>query len=151
MFLGVHAGQADQFARQVETGDLFFAGVAQAEGLQGAGAYCINGIEGVTLAEQELAFFSGRPRLTISSSASMSSRFRKWQAERGQAAILAMGLVVSAQFDWLGHFLNPCGKTHISRKGNPREDIQASLGRDCPAGKAAGQTKTRGIRDTSVS
>ncbi|ALQ02489.1 hypothetical protein AK973_2040 [Pseudomonas brassicacearum] len=30
-----------------------------------------------------------------------------------------MGLVVGAQFDWLGHFLNPCGKSRIRRKGTP--------------------------------
>jgi hypothetical protein len=104
----------------VEAGDLFFAAVAQAEGLQRAGAYCINGIEGVTLAEQKLAFF--QRATTFNDFVQRIHVFqiqRKWQAERGQAAILAMGLVVSAQFDWLGHFLNPCGKTHIRRKGNP--------------------------------
>ncbi|CAN2982983.1 hypothetical protein METHPM2_890024 [Pseudomonas sp. PM2] len=38
-----------------------------------------------------------------------------------------MGLAVSAQFDWLGHFLNPCGKTHIRRKGNALGGTEASL------------------------
>jgi hypothetical protein len=104
----------------VETGELFFAAVAQAEGLQGAGAYCINGIEGVTLAEQELAFFSGRPRLTISSSASMSSRFSESGRHRGPGCNPCNGPGCERAVYWLGHFFNPCGKTHVRRKGNPR-------------------------------
>ena len=114
MLLGVHAGQADQFARQMEAGELLFAAVAQAEGLQGAGAYCVNGIESVALAEQELALF--QRAATFNDFVQRIHVFqiqRKWQAQGGQAAILAMGLVMSAQFYWLGHFFNPCGKnTH---------------------------------------
>jgi hypothetical protein len=38
-----------------------------------------------------------------------------------------VSLAVSAQFDWLGHFLNPCGKTHIRRKGNALGGSEASV------------------------
>nr|BFE90099.1 hypothetical protein GCM10020185_06350 [Pseudomonas brassicacearum subsp. brassicacearum] len=58
MGLGVHAGQAHQFAGQVEAGELFFAAIAQVEGLQGARAHRIDRIEGIALAKQEFTFFS---------------------------------------------------------------------------------------------
>ncbi|MNE32491.1 hypothetical protein D3C80_1261060 [compost metagenome] len=128
MALGVHAGQADQFARQVEAGDLLFAAVAQAEGFQGARAYCKDGIENVALAEQELAFFQWAATFDdVVQRIHVFQIQRKWQAKWCQAAILAMSLVMSAQFNWLGHFLDPCGKTHIRRKGNLRKDLEASL------------------------
>jgi hypothetical protein len=112
----------------METGELFFAAIAQAEGLQGAGAYCINGIERVALAKQEFAFFQRATTFDdIVQRIHVFQIQRKWQAERGQAAILTMGLVMSAQLYWLGHFFNPCGKTRIRRKGTPREDIRTSL------------------------
>ena len=126
--LGVHARQPDQLAGQVETGDLFFAAIAQAEGFQRARTYCINGLKLVALAKQELTFFQ---RATTFNN--LVQRFhvfqiqRKWQAEGGQAAILAMSLAMSAQFNWLGHFLNPCGKTHIRRKGTALGDDPASV------------------------
>jgi len=102
--LGVHAGQADQLAGQVETGDLFFTAVAQAEGLEGAGAYGINRAEIVTLAEQKLAFFQRASAFDdLIQCIHVFEVERKRQAQGGQAAVLAVGLVVGAQFDWLGH------------------------------------------------
>ena len=56
-----HAVHADDFAGQVETGDLFFAAVAEAEGFQGAGTYRVDRAKIVTLAEQKLAFFQRTP------------------------------------------------------------------------------------------
>jgi hypothetical protein len=112
----------------VEAGDLLFAAIAQAERLQGARAYCIDGIELVTLAKQKLAFLQWAT--TFNDFVQRIHVFqiqRKWQAEGRQAAILAVSLAVSAQFNWLGHFLNPCGKTHIRRKGTALRDYQASL------------------------
>ncbi|MNN11468.1 hypothetical protein D3C81_1244270 [compost metagenome] len=132
VLFGVHARQADQFAGQVEAGELFLTGVAQAEGLEGARTDCVDRIEGIALAEQKFAFFQ-RPA-TFDDFVQRIHVFqiqRKWQTQRGQAAILAMGLVMRAQFYWLGHFFNPCGKTHIRRKGNPAEDIEASTRRFC--------------------
>ncbi|MNY81594.1 hypothetical protein D3C86_2232300 [compost metagenome] len=41
----------------MEAGDLFFTAVAEAEGLQGAGAHGKYRIESVALTEQELALF----------------------------------------------------------------------------------------------
>jgi len=128
MNLGVHPRQPDQLAWQVETGDLLFAAVAEAEGLQRARAYCIDGIKLVALAKQKLAFFQWAAAFDdVVQRIHVFQIQRKWQAEGGQAAILAMGLAVSAQFDWLGHFLNPCGKTHIRRKGNALGGSEASV------------------------
>ncbi|MNI57620.1 hypothetical protein D3C73_1126920 [compost metagenome] len=120
MLFGVHARQPDQFARQVEAGELFFAAIAQVEGLQGAGAHGVDRVEPVALAEQKLALFQrASPFDDFVQRIHIFQIQRKWQTQRGQAAILAMCLGVSAQFYWLGHFFNPCGKTHISCKGNP--------------------------------
>ncbi|MNT01914.1 hypothetical protein D3C72_1364010 [compost metagenome] len=132
MLFGVHARQADQFARQVETGELFFTGIAQVEGLECAGAYRVNRVERVALAEQKLTLFQWAATFDdLVQRVHVFQIQRKWQTQRGQAAILAMGLVMRAQFYWLGHFFNPCGKTHIRRKGNPAEDIEASTRRFC--------------------
>ena len=126
--LGVHPRQPDQLAGQVETGDLFFAAIAEAEGLQCARAYCIDGIKLVALAKQKLAFFQWAAAFDdVVQRIHVFQIQRKWQAEGGQAAILAVSLAVSAQFDWLGHFLNPCGKTHIRRKGNVLGGMEASV------------------------
>ncbi|MNQ60217.1 hypothetical protein D3C85_744890 [compost metagenome] len=61
--LGVHAGEADQLAGQVEAGDLFFAGVGDGEGLEGAGAHGENRAEGIALAEQEFTLLQGTAAL----------------------------------------------------------------------------------------
>ncbi|MNZ90823.1 hypothetical protein D3C78_1097940 [compost metagenome] len=119
MLFGVHARQADQFAGQVEAGELFFTGVAQAEGLEGAGTDSVDRIEGIALAKQKLAFFQRPAALDdFVQRIHVFQIQRKRQAKRGQAAILAMGLTMSALFYWLGHFFNPCGNSHIRRKGN---------------------------------
>ncbi|MNH21032.1 hypothetical protein D3C79_808240 [compost metagenome] len=89
----------------MEAGDLLFAAVAEAEGFQGAGTYCVDRAEIVTLAEQELAFFQRSPTLDdFIQCIHVFQVERQRQAQGGQAAVLAMGLVVWAQFDWLGHF-----------------------------------------------
>ncbi len=116
----------------MEASELFFAGIAQAEGFQGAGAHGVNRVELVALAEQELTLFQRAASFDdFVQRIHIFQIQRKWQAQRGQAAILAVGLSVSAQFYWLGHFFNPCGKTHIRRKGNPLQDIEASARRIC--------------------
>jgi hypothetical protein len=102
--LGIHARQADQFAGQVEARDLLFAAVAEAEGFQGPGTYCVDRAKTVTLAEQKLAFLERSPAFDdFIQCVHVFQVQRKRQAQGGQAAILAMGLVVWAQFDWLGH------------------------------------------------
>src|SRR5450830_1436463 len=112
----------------MKAGDLFFAAVTQAEGLQRPGAHGIDRAERVALTKQELAFLQWSATLDdFVQRIHVLQVQRKWQAERGQAAILAMGLTVGAQFHGVGHFLNPCGKTHIRRKGNPARVTRASL------------------------
>jgi len=86
-------------------GDLLFAAVAQAERLQGAGAYRIDRAEIVTLAEQELALLQRAAALDDFIQCIHVFKVKgQGQAQGGQAAILAVGLVVWAQFYWLGHF-----------------------------------------------
>ena len=75
--LGIHPGQADQLAGQVEAGDLLFAGIGDAEGFQGAGRTAKTEPKGSPWRNRNSPFFRGRPRLTISSSESMSSGQRQ--------------------------------------------------------------------------
>ncbi|MNC52618.1 hypothetical protein D3C75_1019750 [compost metagenome] len=98
----------------MKTGDLLFAAIAQAEGLQGPGAYGVNRTENIALTEQELTLFQGTTALDdVVECVHILQVQRQWQAQRRQAAILAMGLCMGAQLNWLGHFFNPCGKnTH---------------------------------------
>ncbi|VTM19230.1 Uncharacterised protein [Pseudomonas aeruginosa] len=102
--LGIHAGQADQFAGQVEAGDLFFAGIGDAEGFQGAGAHGKDRTERIALAEQEFAFLEGTTALDdLVQRIHVFHGQRQREAQRGQTAILAVCLGQCAHLDGFGH------------------------------------------------
>src|SRR3990167_3556269 len=109
--------QTDQFAGQVEPGDMFFATVAQAEGLQRAGTYGEHRVEDIALAKQEFAFFQGTTALDdLVQRVHVFHIQRKRQAQGRQTAILAMSLMWRMQLDASGHRRRFLGKTRNARK-----------------------------------
>ncbi len=102
--LGIHPGQADQLAGQVEAGDLLFAGIGDAEGFQGAGAHGKDRAERIALAEQEFAFLQGTTALDdLVQRIHVFHGQRQGEAQRGQTAILAVCLGQCAHLDGFGH------------------------------------------------
>ncbi|MCY1428367.1 hypothetical protein D9M71_442490 [compost metagenome] len=98
--LGVHAGHADQLAGQVETGDLLFAAIGDAEGLQRAGAHGEQRGEGVALAEQELPLLKWPATLDdVVQRVHVFEVQRQRQAQGGETAFLAVCLRQVARLD----------------------------------------------------
>ena len=86
----------------MEAGDLLFASIAQGKGLQGAGAHGEHRVEGIALAKQELAFLQRAAALDDAvQRVHVFEVQRQGQAQGGEAAVLAMGLVLAVHLDEL--------------------------------------------------